>query len=141
MDGNNCEKMLLAKMAEIDGEDTEISPEHLHLHFTVCESCRQESEQLQAAVNLLKRQTRREQAADLWPAIEKQIGARTNSRISWKPYILLGLLLVIYKLVELLSEKDPGLAFKVVPLIFIVGLFVFLKENPFKINAELTLER
>jgi len=34
-----------------------------------------------------------------------------------------------------------GLAFKIVPLIFVVALFVFLKENPFKINAELGLER
>jgi hypothetical protein len=41
----------------------------------------------------------------------------------------------------MLPAQDLGLAFKFVPLVLIVVLFVFLKENPFKINGELILER
>lgn len=135
----NCENVLMAKMAEIDGEEetAEFSAEQMNLHLATCENCRQEIEQMQLADNLLKRQTRRETDADLWSAVEKRIGARNVSQIGWKPFVLLGALLVAYKLLEMIPEQDFGLAFKLVPLVFIVALFVFLKENPFKINAEL----
>ena len=141
MNEMNCENALTAKMAEIDGETVKFSAEQVNQHLAECENCRQEIEQMQAADNFLRRQTRLKQDVDLWSAIEKQIGAETASQISWKPFILLGTLLVAYKLLELLPERDFGLVFKLVPLIFIVALFVFLKENPFKINTELILER
>jgi len=138
MNEMNCENVLMAKMAEIDGEETEISSEQMNLHFANCENCCQEIEQIRFTDILLKRQTRREQEADLWSAIEKQIGARAASQIGWKPFVLLGVLLSACKLLEMVPERDFGLAFKLVPLAFVVALFVFLKENPFKINAELS---
>lgn len=137
----NCENALIAKMAEIDGEETEISAEQISLHLATCENCCQEIEQMQSADNLLQRQARREQTADLWSAIETRIGAKEVSQNSWIPFALLGALLVAYKLLEMLPEQNFGLAFNLVPLIFIVATFVFLKENPFKINDELVLER
>lgn len=133
----NCENALMVKMAEMDGEETGISSEQINSHLADCESCRREFEQMRTADILLKSQARREQAADLWSAIETQIEAKSNPRIGWKPFVLLGLVLVVYKLLEMLPSQDFGLAFKLVPLAFIVALFVFLKENPFKINAEL----
>jgi hypothetical protein len=90
---------------------------------------------------LFENQTRRGQDADLWLEIETGIGAQTASQISLKPFVLLGLILVTYKLLEMLPAQDFGLAFKIVPLIFVIALFVFIKENPFKINAELALEK
>jgi predicted anti-sigma-YlaC factor YlaD len=141
MNETNCENALMAIMAEIDGEEVEISSEQTNQHLASCGNCRWEIKQMQLANNLLKRQARREQDADLWSAIEKQIGPRSSSQIGWKPFALLGMLLVAYKLLEMLPERDFGLVFKLVPLIFIVALFVFLKENPFKINSELVPER
>lgn len=138
----NCEMVLMTKMAEIDGEETEISSEQMNLHLASCENCHLEIGQMQLADNLLKKQTRRGQNADLWSAIEKQIGAQSTApQLAWKPFALLGVLLIAYKLLEMLPERDFGLAFKLVPLIFVVALFVFLKENPFKINHELVPER
>ncbi len=136
-----CENALIAKMAEIDGEETEISAERINLHLATCENCRQEIEQMQSADNLLKGQARREQTADLWSAIQTRIGPKEVSQNGWRPFALLGALLVAYKLLEMLPEQNFGLAFNLVPLIFIVATFVFLKENPFKINDELALER
>lgn len=133
----NCNDALMAKMAEIDGEETEISSAQINFHLANCENCRREFEQMLAADNLLKKLTRREQTADLWSAVETRIGAETSSRIGWKPFVLLGAFLVVYKLLEMLSEQDFGLAFKLVPFAFIIAVFVFLRENPFKINTEL----
>ncbi len=78
---------------------------------------------------------------DLWSVIENRIVAQTASQTNWKPFLLLGVFLIAYKLVERLSTLDFGWSLKLVPLIFVVALFGFLKENPFKINTELALER
>jgi hypothetical protein len=48
--------------------------------------------------------------------------------------------LVGYKLVEMIPDRGFGLLFKLVPIIFVVAAFGYLKVNPFKINTELTLE-
>jgi predicted anti-sigma-YlaC factor YlaD len=136
----NCEDFLMAKMAELDGEKTEISAEQIQLHLDACENCRQEFAQMQNTHNLLKRQNRREQNANLWAAIEERIEAVPSRQTNWQPFLVLGAFLVAYKLLEMLPETDLGLAFKIVPVIFVVVLFAFLKENPFKINTELILE-
>lgn len=136
----NCENALMAKMAEMDGEETSISSEQIHFHLADCENCRREFEQMLVADNLLKRQVRLEQTAELWSAIENQISTKKSSGIGWQPFVLLGVFLVAYKLLEMLPSQDSGLAFKFIPLAFIVALFVFLKENPFKIKTRLAQE-
>lgn len=137
----SCENILTAKMAELDGEETGISFEKINSHLSICKNCQTEFEQMRTTGNLLRRQTRREHEAKLWSAIEKQISAQTSSAINWKMFVLIGALLIGYKLLEMLPARDLGLAFKIVPLVCAAALFVFLKENPFKINAELGLER
>ena len=139
----DCENALMEMIAELDGEKSEISIEQASFHLTTCGNCRQEFEQMQNLDSLFKRQKRREQNAELWSAIENRIGAKTETALQtiWKPFLLLGVFLVVYKLLETFSSLDFGWSFKLVPLIFVVALFAFLKENPFKINTELTLER
>ena len=137
----NCENALMAKMAEIDGEETGISAERINSHLATCEHCRQEIERMQSVDSLLKGQARREQTADLWSAIETRIDTKEVSQSDWKPFALLGALLIAYKLLEMLPEQNFGFAFHLVPLVLIVATFVFLKENPFKINDRLVSER
>ncbi|MDQ6785835.1 MAG: hypothetical protein M3033_03315 [Acidobacteriota bacterium] len=139
----NCENTMLAMMAVMDGEETLLSSEQTTAHLAQCKNCRQEFEQMQNFVDLLKKQKRGAQNADLWMSIEKRIGAQNEaaSLIGWKTFLLLGAFLVAYKLLEMIPERDFGLFFKFVPLVFVVALFGFLKENPFKINTELGLER
>ena len=139
----NCEDILIQKSALIDGEKAELSDEQINAHLADCETCRQQIEQMENTTALLKRQKRREEDADLWSAIEKKIGAESEpvSPLKWQPFVALGVFLVIYKLLEMLPERDPGWALKIVPFILVAVLFGFLKENPFKINSELILEK
>lgn len=143
MKNMNCEDILIQKSALIDGEKAEFPDEQINAHLADCEACRQQIEQLENTTALLKRQKRREQDADLWSAIEKRINAKSAaiSPLKWQPFVLLGVFLVIYKLLEMVPERDLGWALKVVPFILIAVLFGFLKENPFKINSELILEK
>ena len=132
-----CEDVLISQMAATDGEEPEFSKQQLSTHIAGCANCQHELKQLQALDRLLTGQTLSEPHVDLWPAIENRIAKRT----SWQPFALIGLLLVIYKLLEMLPARDPGMAFKLVPLVIVVLLFVFIRENPFRINTELVLER
>ena len=137
----NCEDVLIAKMAEADGEVTNLSRSQMDLHIAGCESCGRELEQMQATTELLRHQSRSAIDADLWPAIEQRIGKPKPTHSGWKIFAILAALLVAYKLLEMLPEQDPGFAFKLVPLLIVVVLFVFIKENPFRINTELILEK
>lgn len=135
----SCEDVLKAQMAMADGEDPGFSKELLTAHVTACANCLHELEQLQALDQVLANHTLSEPRVDLWPAIENRIAKR--SFVGWQPFALIGLLLVIYKLLEMLPARDPGMAFKLVPLVIVALLFVLIKENPFRINTELVLER
>jgi predicted anti-sigma-YlaC factor YlaD len=143
----NCEEAMMQIMAELEGEETAVSSEQAAAHLAFCGACRQEIEQLQNTLDLLTAHQRRAHDADLWPEIENRLEAQTGvqhrpaSQAAWQPFLILGAFLVAYKLLELLPEREPGWFLKLVPVILIVALFGFLKENPFKINTELTLER
>lgn len=137
----SCEDVVMAQMAVADGEEPGFLKEQLVAHLEVCVNCRHELNQSQALDQVLTGHTLSEPRVDLWPAIENKIGKHNRSAIGWKPFALIGLLLVIYKLLEMLPARDPGMAFKLVPLVIVALLFVLIRENPFKINTELVLER
>ena len=135
-----CEEVLMAKMAEADGETAELSPEDLELHLTACESCRTEVARMQELHSILQRSSRADASVDLWPAVNERL-AQPGMRISWMPFIVAVVLLLGYKLLEMVPEEDPGMLIKVAPLVIFGALMLFLKENPFKINSELVLEK
>ena len=137
----SCEDVLISQMAAADGEEPLFAKEQLATHVAACANCQHELKQLQALDHVLASQTLAELRVDLWPAIENRIAKRSSSVIGWRPFALIGLLLVIYKLLEMLPARDLGLAFKLVPLVIVALLFVLIKENPFRINTELVLER
>jgi predicted anti-sigma-YlaC factor YlaD len=143
MKNTDCEKVLIQKMALLDGEKTDLSAEEINAHLAACESCQKEFERTENAIAMLKRQERRAPDADLWSAVEKRIIGKSESgfAVKWQPFVLVGTLLVVYKLLEMLPERDLGWILKIVPFVLVVALFGFLKENPFKINTGLILEK
>jgi predicted anti-sigma-YlaC factor YlaD len=139
----NCEDALITLLAELDGEETNLSSKQANAHLAVCDDCRQEFEQMQNTFNLLQKQTRREQDVDLWFEIENRIGKQpeTVPKQNRKMLLFFGMCLVAYKLLEMIPDRAPGLVLRLIPFVLIVALFVFLRENPFKINTELIMEK
>ena len=137
----SCENVLMAQMAAADGEQPEFSRNDLDAHIAGCGNCQHELRQMHALDQVLASHTLSEPRIDLWPALENRVGKRTRSDVGWQPFALIGLLLVIYKLLEMLPARDPGMAFKLVPLVAVALLFVLIRENPFRIDTELVLER
>lgn len=137
----NCEETLMTLLAELDGEETNFSSKQAAAHLTACKNCRQEFEQMQNTFNLLQNQTRREQDVNLWFEIKNRIGKQPESapKQNWKMFLFFGMCLVAYKLLEMIPDRAPGLVLRLAPFVLIVALFVFLRENPFKINTELII--
>ena len=149
----NCENVCLSAMALLDGHQAPLSPESIESHLAQCQNCREEVAQLGALTELLSAQKRRDYTEDVWPAIRPAINqelgadlagaaARPSGRASSTtlPFVFLGVLLLSFKLAEMLPQADLGLIFKLVPVLLVLAVFGYLKENPFRINASLRLE-
>ena len=134
-----CEEFLLAKMAELDGESAAISPGDVERHLAGCENCRLEFAGLRRVDQSFELHARREHNADLWSSVEERITAPTRAA-SWKPFGAFAVALVVFRIVEMSLENDPGWFFGLVPVVLAALFFVLLRENPFKVNTELILE-
>jgi len=108
--------------------------------LSTCEECRYEVGRTQKVDSILQQAARVESTRDLWPTISRRLDHQAST-VSWQPYVVVGVLLLVYKLFELLPTQRPGWAITLVPLIIFGALFVFLRENPFKINSELVMEK
>lgn len=146
----NCENVCLAAMAMMDGARAPLSAEAIENHLASCAGCREEVAQLRALTESLSAQKRRHYTEDVWPAIGPVIGEglgdvsgapeKTSSSAGSIAFVILGVLLLSYKLAAMVPQAELGLLFKLVPVLLMIGVFGYLKENPFKINASLRLE-
>jgi hypothetical protein len=139
----NCERIRLSAMAITDGEKPDLLPPQIEAHLSECANCRQEIEQLTLFANLLDLQQSRELRVEIWPGIEQQLhelDTASKKQASWRLFLILGLLLFGYRIIELLPGYSFGLWFNIVPALLIISVFGYLRENPFKINPSLTLE-
>jgi hypothetical protein len=142
MSKTDCDNILMAAMAVSDGEETTVAIEQIKQHIAGCESCRLELEQAGTLVRMLGSFDRREMDADLWQAVSGGIVRDEAARLSKRGvFAVVATLLTFYKLAEMLPHTYPGHFIKIAPVVMAVALFIFLKENPFKINTELTMEQ
>jgi len=136
----DCETICMAAMAIADGQYSELSSQQVEEHLAGCDDCRVEIGQLLTLTNLLDKQKRRERNESVWPQVKGQLPDAQSNRQSWYPFLLLGVLLIGFRIVELVPDRDFGFLFKLIPIPLAIAAFSLLKENPFKINYELRLE-
>jgi len=141
----NCENVCLAVMATMDGTRSPLPAEIIENHLLSCPGCRAEVKELKELAGLLAAQERRQHAADVWPTISERLAGLADSGphkagAAARAFVILGVLLLSYKFAEMIPDADLGLLFKLVPVLLVIAVFSYLKENPFKINASLRLE-
>jgi hypothetical protein len=139
----NCESVCMAAMAIADGCQSALSAAEIKAHTQNCSDCCQETTELQALSSLLDAQKRQQQVANTWTSIEARlptVPAEQKASTHLRPLMILGVLLLGYRLVEMLPDRDLVWLFKLLPVIFVFAAFSYLRENPFKINAELRFE-
>jgi hypothetical protein len=139
----NCENVCMAAMAIADGYQSEVSSEQIAAHLASCNDCRREVEEQQLLASLLDAQERRQRKESVWEQVQPRLldasPAQSTSQ-AWYPFLLLGVLLLGYRLVEMIPDRHLGFLFKLVPVLFVIAAFSYLRENPFQINSQLTLE-
>jgi hypothetical protein len=140
----NCKNVLVAAIGLKDGYPAEMSKNQIEMHLANCPDCSRELDQLAAVAILLDSQQRQPRIEHIWKDIEGRLidaPGTQNTSTGWNPFILLGVLLLGYKLIEMIPDRDFGLLYKLTPILLIVAFFGYLKINPFKISTELRLER
>ena len=143
MNNIDCETVLMAAMAASDGHPGKMEASQIETHLAVCGDCRSELEALGGLAKLLDSQKRRQSSEELWSAIEPRLSDRTerdSGNRNLKVWVPVGLILFAYKLFEQIPDRRLGLAYKLLPLLLVIAMFVYLRQNPFKINTELKLE-
>jgi hypothetical protein len=139
----NCEIVCMAAVAIADGYQPEWSSEQIEAHLANCSDCRREVGQLRALSSLLDTLERRQQTENVWKRIEQRLLDTSPAQSTlpvWPSFILLGALLLGYRLIEVIPDRNFSFLFKFVPVLFVIATFSYLRENPFKINCELRLE-
>jgi anti-sigma factor RsiW len=124
-----CETVRLSAMAIGDGEVPPLPAGEVRAHLCGCEACRQEVMRMDEARDILVPVRRRTLEADLWPGIEGRLRSRRGVFI---PFLLL---LVGYRILEVLPDLDLGVALKIFPLLLAVSLFALIRENPFVLRG------
>jgi predicted anti-sigma-YlaC factor YlaD len=130
-------------MARLDGNEAALSREAIENHLAACADCRDEVEQMEKVDALFRHQQRREHAVNVWPVVQAEIVRKPIASpisASAVPFIVLGVLLLGYRLFELIPGANFSLVIKLIPVLMVVAVFAFIKENPFKINSRLRLE-
>jgi len=143
MNKNYCEKIRISAMAILDGEEPKLSTEKINEHLQSCADCRHELEQQKQIVNLLGEQKRRSFTEDVCSRIAAAIRESEAKRYAGQrlwPFVVLGLILLTYKIIEVLPGVTAGLFIKSMPLVVIIVFFSLLKQNPFKLNQNLRLQ-
>jgi predicted anti-sigma-YlaC factor YlaD len=134
----------MAAMAMEDGYVPEMPSDQIEAHLADCGACRKEVGQLRGLANLIAAQERRQRSEEsVWPRVERRLpDAAFSKRASntWRPFLFLGALLLGYRIAEMVSGRDFGVLFKVGPILLVIAAFCYLRENPFKIESELSLE-
>lgn len=136
MNQPGCEEMQIAAMAIEEGQVPEIPVPLVREHLNQCPACRDAVTAISPTLATLARQTRRRHPADLWPAIQRNVAPRPAA---W-PYVVLAMLLVVYELIDLVSDRQWSIAIQIIPVLIAFGLFRILKQSPFQIATELRLE-
>jgi anti-sigma factor RsiW len=136
----SCESVCLAAMAIADGEKPLILAADIELHLAQCDRCRSEVARLKSVIDLLNGQRRRERTESVWDQVAERLSRRERARAAsdrcpW--LLLLGLFLAGYRVVVAVLELEPGLWLNLAPALLAIAVFGLLRENPFKVNAEL----
>ena len=131
-----CDEALLASMAIADGEAPPVPAAAVDAHLAACASCREQMAALAATSHLLDTHRRAPVSGDLWPGLERRIVRPRAAGLA--PFLALAAALAGYR-VLLAAELLPAGAVKLLVVAAIVLTFVYIRENPFKIDPELRL--
>lgn len=140
MNMSDCENIVQAALARMDGETHPLPDHAVQEHLKACPRCREEIAELRAVLQPLNDLQRSVFTDDLWPNIETALVDTSRLKApSWyyTVFFMFGLILVGLKVLEVYPTFLPSLLIKLLSLLVPILLFLILKENPLRIRDDL----
>ena len=137
----DCTTICMAAMALDDGHRSEITADQIDAHVKGCPDCSRELAALREVSALLHAQRRAPVTANIWSRIEPRLIDTASGRSRIQPYafVALGVLLLAYKLFEMVPDVRWGMQIKLIPIAVSIAVFALLRVNPFKVDPDIDL--
>jgi hypothetical protein len=134
---HSCNEIRLAALARLDGEETEIPLDRVEAHVAHCVSCRAAIAGLRALHADLARVDFERLDADLWVGLQPRIAEAAHPRGRRELAAVLGLsvVLVAWRLAQLLLDLPAPVVNSIVPLALVVAVLRWLTGDPFAIQT------
>jgi anti-sigma factor RsiW len=136
MDTPQCDAIIVAAMAWMDGEAAPIDRAEIDVHILTCRHCASEIETLRSLAERLAPVSRAAVTADVWPAIEAQLD-RPHAIPAGLVLTAAAVFLLAWRALEA-AAMDP-LTWWTRPVTVGVAalLFLYLRVNPFRVEPRL----
>jgi predicted anti-sigma-YlaC factor YlaD len=131
---HECDEVLVAVMARLDGETTALAAEQIDVHLAACSQCR---EALVAMTSLQRRLTGLTYGGpqlDLWPEVGRRIGHESTRTHGWVAFALVAAVCILWRTCQLLLDLPLPVLNAVVPLTLSLLLARWLVGDPLAIS-------
>ena len=118
----DCEDVLVAVMATLDGETPLLAADRIESHLARCSRCREAVEPMKGLQQQLAAMTLPGPAIDVWPAVERQIGAGRSARHAPWGLALVAGICVAWRTGQLVLDLPLPVVNSLVPLTLCVLL-------------------
>jgi hypothetical protein len=133
-ENRECEQVLLAVMASLDGEAPALPAERIEAHLADCAECRAAVAPMQALQHQLEGLTWSGPPADLWPAVGARIGHHHAPARYWIAFVLVAVVCVVWRTGQLVLDLPLPVVNAVVPLSLSMLLVRWLVGDPLAIS-------
>jgi len=142
MNRSECENVMYAALARMDGEQPQLCEKETLDHLANCQSCRDELAELTSVLQPLNEQKRRVFSHDLWSDVEAALVSPAQALPDYKYIVMFsifGMILLVAKVLEVSPGIAPGPMIKLISIVVTIVFFCLLKQNPFQIREDLML--
>jgi anti-sigma factor RsiW len=136
MDTPQCDAIVVSAMASMDGEAAPIDRAGIDAHLLTCRHCASEIETLRSLADTLAHFSRAAVTADVWPAIETQLG-RPEAIPAGLVLTAGSVFLLAWRALEAATMDPLTLWTRSVTVGVAVLLFLCLRVNPFRVEPRL----
>lgn len=132
-----CNEVQMAALAHLDGERALLTSDDVAAHTAGCGSCRAALAGLTTLHRALEYEEYERLDVDLWPAIRQRLGSASSSyrRAELVAFLGLTVVLVAWRLGQLLLDWPAPVVNSIVPLVLIVVVIGRIAGDPFAIRS------
>jgi predicted anti-sigma-YlaC factor YlaD len=134
---SKCEEVQIAAMARLDGERVGLSSDEIDMHIARCRTCAIAIGEIRALHADLTRIDYEPLDVDLWPAVERNLDVVVRRRTprEGRTILALAIVLIAWRLAQLLFGLPGPVVNSVVPLAIVVIVLRWIAGDPFAIQA------